>query len=63
MIRTDRPRRWMVLFPGNVYANGPTTGYYTSEREARGEIRRVWNLDRLPRGAAVWPTDEWWKRP
>ncbi|MEW6664139.1 MAG: hypothetical protein AB1512_02815 [Thermodesulfobacteriota bacterium] len=53
--RADRPaRRWYYHFPGAVYAFGPTNGWYTSERKAREEIRKVWNLKRLPRGTELW---------
>jgi hypothetical protein len=46
--------RWYIFFPGNVYAYGPTTRYFTSERLVREHIREVWELKRLPRGFSCW---------
>ena len=49
-----RKWRWYYFFPGNVYAYGPTTDYYGSEREVRAMIKRAWELARLPRGFQCW---------
>lgn len=49
-----RKARWFWLWPGAVYATGPTNGFYATEREARAAIRRAWDLDRLPMGTQVW---------
>ena len=46
--------RWYYFFPGNVYAYGPTTEAYASEREVRALIRQWWKLRRLPRGFQLW---------
>jgi hypothetical protein len=46
--------RWYFFFPGNVYAYGPTTQRFTTERAVRKHIRECWGLKRLPRGFAYW---------
>lgn len=46
--------RWFYRFPGSFYALGPTTKTFASEREARAFVRRIWELDRLPRGTEFW---------
>lgn len=53
-VAQQRKTRWYYRLPGTLYAYGPTTGYHATEREARAEIRRVWELKRLPRGTEVW---------
>lgn len=49
-----RRTRWYYRFPGSFYALGPTSRSFATEREARAEIRRIWELDRLPRGTEIW---------
>lgn len=51
-------RNWMYQFPGECYANGPVRAM--TEKDARAEIRRVWDLTRLPQGTQVWATTPWW---
>ncbi|MBU2009586.1 MAG: hypothetical protein KJ624_07120 [Chloroflexi bacterium] len=50
----EKESRWYYFFPGNVYAYGPTTGSYSSERAVREMVRHAWKLKRLPRGFQVW---------
>lgn len=52
------PKRWYYRFPGQVYANGPTNERYVTEEEAREEVRRIWNLRRLPSGFEIWRTND-----
>jgi len=54
MAKKGRMSRWYYHLPGQVYAYGPTTGYYSNERDARDLIRRSWGFKRLPRGTEVW---------
>lgn len=51
-----RDSRWNFFLPGNVYAYGPTTLRYASEREVREMILRSWypSRKRLPRGVQIW---------
>jgi len=51
-------KRWYYHFPGEVYAYGPTTYRYATEREARKAIRRAWNLKKLPRGTELWEASD-----
>jgi len=46
--------RWYYHLPGQVYAYGPTTQQFATERDAREHIRRSWGFVRLPRGTEVW---------
>lgn len=46
--------RWYYFLPGGVYALGPTTETFTTERAARAYIRECWDMSRLPRGTQVW---------
>lgn len=46
--------RWYYRFPGSFHALGPTTKTFASERAARAYVRRIWELDRLPRGSEFW---------
>ena len=46
--------RWFYRFPGDVYALGPTTKSYATEKEVRVVIRRYWELEKLPRGTEIW---------
>lgn len=46
--------RWYYLFPGNFHAFGPTQQTFPSERLLRAHLRRIWNLDRLPRRTECW---------
>ena len=46
--------RWYYHLPNNVYAYGPTTGRYKSEKDVREMVRKSWGFDKLPRGTAVW---------
>lgn len=50
--------RWYYHFPGEVYAYGPTTNRYPTERQAREGIKRDWGLKRLPRRTGVWRASE-----
>lgn len=52
-------RAWYVKFPLDAYALGPMRfAKPVSEREARAEARKIDGVDRLPRGTALWPTDD-----
>jgi hypothetical protein len=44
--------RWYYKFPGNFHAFGPVVA--TTERAARGAVRCVWCLSRLPKGTEFW---------
>ena len=46
--------RWYYKLPGSFYANGPTLGHYSTEREARNEIREYLEVSRLPKGTELW---------
>lgn len=46
--------RWYYFLPGGVYALGPTTHRFRTERQARAHIRKVWGVRRLPNGTNLW---------
>ena len=50
----QKESRWYYFFPGNVYAYGPTTERFSSERQVREMVRWSWRLKRLPIGFQVW---------
>ena len=50
----NETHRWYYQLPGNFYANGPTTGYYSTEEEVREAL--PW----LPEEASVWVAVPWW---
>ena len=59
--------RFYMRFPGSFYAEGPITlcnergkklDDTASERAVRKALRSYLNLDRLPRGFEVWPTND-----
>lgn len=54
MQRNNEGWRWWYHFPGQVYAYGPTTNRYRTEREVREMLRQCWGYKRLPRGTVVW---------
>jgi len=66
----DKPKRWHILWPGAVYAEGPLElwtnddGFsswrriYTADRRVvRGVMRERFGYKRLPVGFECWPAD------
>lgn len=55
-------RRWWVLLPGAVYANGT---FRASDLQGAKQWVRDWlGINRLPRGTQVWEQvgPAWWER-
>lgn len=54
-----KSKAWYYRFPGVFHAYGPARFEQPiSERDARAYIRRIWELERLPRGTEFWTTED-----